>query len=76
MKPNIDRHKPTIKTHKQTPLDKPRKLTCELVNLTEKTFLLLGSLKHVDLEDAQWQKEFGEAMIEQAKAMQPFLQQK
>ena len=50
----------------QTPID----------NLTEKTFLLLGSLKHVDLEDAQWQKEFGEAMIEQAKAMQPFLQQK
>lgn len=47
-----------------------------LDNLTEKTFLLLGSLQDVDLEDVQWQKEFGEAMIEQAKAMRPFLQQK
>lgn len=50
----------------QTPLD----------NLTEKTFLLLGSLQDVDLEDVQWQKEFVEAMIEQEKAMRPFLQQK
>lgn len=45
-------------------------------NLTEKTFRLLGVLQELDKQDPESQKKFGEAMIEQARAMQPFLNQK
>jgi hypothetical protein len=47
-------------------------------NLKEKTFRLLGALQDLewDDQDPESQKEFGEAMMAQAKAMQPFLQQR
>jgi len=45
-------------------------------NLTEKTFRLLGALQDLDEQDPESHKNFGEAMIAQAKAMQPFLQQR
>jgi len=44
-------------------------------NLTEKTFQLLGALQELDEHDPESHQKFGEAMIEQARAMQPFLQQ-
>ena len=45
-------------------------------NLTEKTFRLLGALQDLDEQDPESHKKFGAALIEQAKAMQPFLQQR
>lgn len=45
-------------------------------DLTEKTFRLLGALQDLDEQDPESHKKFGEAMIAQAKAMQPFLQQR
>jgi hypothetical protein len=45
-------------------------------NLTEKTFRLLGALQDLDEQDPESHKKFGEAMMAQAKAMQPFLQQR
>lgn len=45
-------------------------------NLTEKTFRLLGALQELDKQDPESHKEFGEALMEQARAMQPFLHQK
>lgn len=53
-------------SQESTPLD----------NLTEKTFRLLGALQNLDEKDPESHKKFGEAMIEQARAMQPFLNQK
>jgi hypothetical protein len=50
----------------KTPLD----------NLTEKTFRLLGALQELNEQDQESHNKFGEAMIEQARAMQPFLNQK
>ena len=50
----------------KTPLD----------NLTEKTFRLLGALQELNEQDSESHEKFCEAMIEQARAMQPFLQQK
>ena len=47
-----------------------------LDNLTEKTFRLLGTLQAVDVEDPQWQKEFGKALMEQYQSITPFLQEK
>ena len=47
-----------------------------LENLTEKTFRLLGALQDLDEQDPESHKKFGEAMMAQAKAMQPFLHQK
>jgi hypothetical protein len=44
--------------------------------LTEKTFRLLGTLQAVDVEDPQWQKEFGKALMEQYQSIIPFLQEK
>ena len=47
-------------------------------NLTEKTFRLLGALQllAMNAQDPESHKKFGEAMIAQAKAMQPFLSPK
>lgn len=45
-------------------------------NLKEKTFRLLGALQELDEQDPESHEKFGEAMIEQARAMQPFLHQK
>jgi hypothetical protein len=45
-------------------------------DLTEKTFRLLGALQDLDEQDPESHKKFGEAMMAQAKAMQPFLQQR
>ena len=45
-------------------------------NLKEKTFRLLGALQELDEQDPESHKKFSEAMIEQARAMQPFLHQK
>lgn len=45
-------------------------------DLTEKTFRLLGALQDLDEQDPESHKKFGEAMMTQAKAMQPFLQQR
>ena len=45
-------------------------------NLTEKTFRLLGALQELNEQDLESHNKFGEAMIEQARAMQPFLNQK
>jgi len=45
-------------------------------NLTEKTFRLLGALQDLDEQDPESQNKFGEAMMAQAKAMQPFLSPK
>ena len=45
-------------------------------NLTEKTFRLLGALQELDQQDTESHEKIGEAMIEQARAMQPFLHQK
>ena len=45
-------------------------------NLTEKTFRLLGVLQELNEQDLESHNKFGEAMIEQARAMQPFLNQK
>jgi len=50
--------------------------TDPLENLTEKTFRLLGALQEFDEQDPESHKKFGEAMMEQARAMQPFLLQK
>ena len=50
--------------------------TTPIDNLTEKTFRLLGALQELDEQDPESHQKFGEAMIEQAKAMQPFLRQK
>jgi hypothetical protein len=47
-----------------------------LDNLTEKTFRLLGALQELNEQDPESHNKFGEAMIEQARAMQPFLNQK
>ena len=47
-------------------------------NLKEKTFRLLGALQllAMNAQDPESHKKFGAALIEQAKAMQPFLQQR
>lgn len=45
-------------------------------NLTEKTFRLLGALQELNEQDLESQKKFGEALIEQARAMQPFYPKK
>jgi hypothetical protein len=45
-------------------------------NLKEKTFRLLGALQDLEEQDPESHKKFGEAMMSQAKAMQPFLSPK
>ena len=45
-------------------------------NLKEKTFRLLGALQDLEEQDPESHKKFGEAMMAQAKAMQPFLSPK
>lgn len=45
-------------------------------NLTEKTFRLLGALQELNEQDPESHKKFSEAIIEQARAFRPFLNQK
>jgi len=50
--------------------------TNPLDNLTEKTFRLMGAIQEFDEQDPESHKEFGAALMEEYKAIVPFLQQK
>ena len=50
--------------------------TNPLDNLTEKTFRLMGAIQEFDEQDPESHKEFGAALMEEYKAIIPFLQHK
>jgi hypothetical protein len=47
-----------------------------LDNLTEKTFRLMGAIQEFDEQDPESHEKFGAALMEEYKAIVPFLQQK